>query len=124
MLADIIHGDRRASQRYECQLELWFEHHDRRGVRQLGHGVTADLSRAAIRFITETPPCTGATVVLHVSWPFLLQNVCPLELILTGSVDHVTERGAILMIRGYEFKTCGERSFEEPPPQTSKFRVA
>ena len=108
---DIIHGDRRSEKRYPYELELRFTY-TLNNVEQFGSGHTLDLSRAAVRFAAENPPPDGADVELRISWPFLLQNVCPLELIVRGTTMSTSARGTILMMNDYEFRTCGERSFD------------
>jgi len=124
MTVDRIQGDRRSCQRYSCELELRFEHQDPAGAVCRGHGVTADLSSGALRFFPDQPVACGAEVVTRIAWPFLLQDVCPLELVLQGTVKRITGRGAILAIRTYEFRTCGARSFWEAAPESSMSRVA
>ena len=124
MSVDLIQGERRRARRYECELQLRFESRDGDAVLQTGHGITCDLSNEGLRFHTEEPLAVGAAVVVHIAWPFLLQNVCPLELILHGSVRAVTSRGTILEARGYEFRTCGARSFWEEAPASSICKVA
>ena len=124
MSVDLIRGDRRNWRRYECRLDLRFEHQDRAGAVCVGHGVTADLSSGALRFHPDQTLPTGAETEARVAWPFLLQNVCPLELVLKGTVAAVTGRGTILAIRSYEFRTCGPRSFWETPPASSIWKVA
>lgn len=124
MSVDLIQGDRRRARRYECELQLRFERREGETVLQTGHGVTGDLSNEGLRFHPEEQLPAGATVVVHIDWPFLLQNVCPLELILYGSVRAVTSRGTILAARRYEFRTCGARSFWEETPASSICKVA
>ncbi|MBZ5575014.1 MAG: hypothetical protein LAP40_00475 [Acidobacteriia bacterium] len=124
MSLDLIPGDRRIYRRYECQLDLRFEHQDRAGAITVGHGVTADLSTGALRFFPDQTLPPGSQTEARVAWPFLLQNVCPLELVLKGTVSAVTGRGTILAIRSYEFRTCGARSFWETPPASSMWKVA
>jgi len=124
MAIELIPGDRRINRRYECQMGLRFERRNEGGELQIGFGTTADLSREALRFRPEEPLEVGAELVTHLDWPFLLQNVCRLELVLTGSVRSVTRRGAILGIRSYEFRTCGAKSFWETPPVSSSSKVA
>ena len=124
MAVDLIHGDRRSAKRYECSLDLRFEHRNGDEVLCVGHGVTADLCSGGLRFHTEERLPDGAHVVTRIAWPFLLQNVCPLELILEGSVRSVTGRGTVVAVRTYEFRTCGARSFWEEPPASSMCRVA
>jgi hypothetical protein len=106
-------------------MEMRFEHHDRQGALRVGHGVTADLSSDAFRFFTDDAGLElGSEVVVHVAWPFLLQNICPLELILKGSVMHAGVRGTVVKTRSYEFRTRGPRSFWEPEPESSISKVA
>jgi hypothetical protein len=108
--SDVIHGDRRSERRYAYELALQFSY-TVDGVGSFGSGYTVDLSRAAVCFVADNPPPRSATVELRISWPFLLQNVCPLELVVSGAVLSTGERGTILAIRHYEFRTCGQRSF-------------
>jgi len=106
-------------------MDLRFEHRDRSGAVCVGHGITADLSADGLRFFTDDAlPQVGAEVVVHIAWPFLLQGVCPLELILQGSILGNSLRGTVVVTRSYEFRTCGARSFWEPEPDSSICKVA
>ena len=107
---EIIHGDRRGDRRYSHQMELQFSY-TLRGATYFGSGLTGDLSRTAVRFVADNPPPPGADVELRIAWPFLLQNVCPLELVVRGTTTTTSERGTILEMHHYEFRTCGQRSF-------------
>jgi hypothetical protein len=107
---DIIHGDRRGDRRYAYEMELQFSY-TLGGVQHFGSGLTADLSRGAVRFVADDPPPKGSDVELRIAWPYLLQNVCPLELVVRGKTTAVSDRGTILAISHYEFRTCGQRSF-------------
>jgi hypothetical protein len=107
---EVIHGDRRTDRRYEHEMELQFSYRVG-GILQFGSGRTVDLSRTAVRFVTDDPPPKGADLELRISWPYLLQNVCPLELVVTGTATMTGARGIILAMSHYEFRTCGQRSF-------------
>ena len=107
---ELIHGDRRQDRRYELELDLRFSYEER-GVIYFGTGRTQDLSHGGVRFHTNTPPPAGMHVELRVDWPFLLQNVCPLELLIRGTILRSDSRGTTLKMSSYEFRTCGERSF-------------
>jgi hypothetical protein len=109
---EIIHGDRRTDRRYRYEMELRFSY-KLGGATQFGSGHTLDLSRGAVRFATDNPPPDGTDVELRIAWPYLLQNVCPLELVVRGSIVATGERGTILAMRHYEFRTCGQRSFDQ-----------
>jgi hypothetical protein len=108
--AEIIHGDRRGDRRYAYEMELQFSY-TLAGATYFGSGLTVDLSRGGVRFTAEDPPPDGVEVELRIAWPYLLQNVCPLELLVRGTATGTSERGTVLAMDHYEFRTCGERSF-------------
>ena len=112
MRLDIIHGNRRSERRYHFVMALRFSF-QLRGVTYFGAGHTQDLSRCGVRFTAENAPPVGAVVELRIAWPFLLQNVCPLELVVWGPIVKTDGRGTILEMSSYEFRTCGERSFDQ-----------
>ena len=101
-----------------------FEQRHPDGTLRIGHGVTKDFSQKGLRFRAEERLEPGAELVMHVAWPTLLQNVCSLELLVRGQVTRVGDRGTIVSIRSYEFRTCGARSFWEAPAVSSSSRVA
>ena len=109
---DIIHGNRRADRRYDLELELRFSY-ELHGVTHMGAGHTIDLSGGGIRFRSDTPPPNGVRLSLRIAWPHLLQNVCPLELLASGVVPGTDSRGTVMRMTGFEFKTYGERSFNQ-----------
>ena len=116
--------DRRIAPRFAYQVDVRFEHHGPDGALHVGHGVTEDLSRGGLRFRSEEPLEVGASVVTRIAWPVLLQNICALELVVEGDVTGVSNRGTIVAVRTYEFRTCGARSFWEVPPPSTNWRVA
>ena len=115
---DIIHGDRREDRRYTVEIPLRYSF-TRKGVAYLGSGTVADLSRGGVRFLTDCPPPDGMEVELRLAWPFLLQNVCPLELLIRGKVSVTGARGTIVRLHHYEFRTCGARSFDQASAKAS-----
>lgn len=110
---DIINGNRRVDRRYSVEIPLRYSY-SQKGIAYLGAGTVADLSRSGVRFMTDAPPPAGVEVELRLAWPFLLQNVCPLELIIRGEVYHTGPRGTVVTLHHYEFRTCGTRSFDQP----------
>ena len=124
MSVDLIQGDRRVNRRYDVELELRFHYTDHDGVLRVGSGVAAELSRGGILFLTDDPPPAGADVEAHITWPFLLQDTCPLELVVRGCISRAGDRGTVMRLRGYEFRTCGARSFFETAQHSGTSRVA
>ena len=111
MEADLARGERRARRRYGLELDLQFHYSDRNGQTYTGRGRTADIGQGGILFSTDTPPPIGSLAELNIKWPFLLQDVCQLELVAQGEVLRCDHRGVALRLLNYEFRTCGERSF-------------
>lgn len=109
---DIIHGDRRNHRRYLVDIQLRYTY-TRDGVAYLGSGKVLDLSRSGVRFETDSPPPDGTEVEMRLAWPLLLQKVCPLELLIRGEVDGTSARGTVVRNEHYEFRTCGQRSFDQ-----------
>jgi hypothetical protein len=107
---DRIHCDRRFDRRYEFDLPVRYCY-SCDGATRVGMGRTVDLSRGGIRFIGDSAPPDRAGIEMRISWPFLLQNVCPLELYACGSVAKTDSRGTVMTMDRYEFRTCGTRSF-------------
>jgi hypothetical protein len=124
MSLEVLHGDRRADRRYESELPIRFEYMDGRNGLCTGSGVTIELSRGGIRFQSPDPPPLRTNLQAWIAWPFLLQGVCRLELLVRGQVISSTGRGIVLRMRSHEFRTCGERSFSEEPEQPRPWRVA
>ena len=124
MAVEIIHGDRRVNRRYDVELQLRFHYTNEEGALRVGCGVTAELRRGGILFLTDDPPPAGTDVEVHIAWPFLLQDTCPLELVVRGSISGVSDRGTVMRLRTYEFRTCGERSFFETAQYSGAWRVA
>lgn len=108
---ELIHGDRRADRRYLFEMALRFTYQSR-GETLAGTGVTVDLSSGGIRFSTETPPPAGIAVEVRVTWPFLLQNVCPMELVVHGRMVRSDPACCVVSMLRHEFRTCGARSFD------------
>ena len=113
-MRDLIGGDRRTSRRYELALNLRFSY-VKKGAAIHGNGTTVELASGGVLFHADAPPPDGVEVELRVEWPFLLQEVCNLEVLLKGRVIRTDSRGTAVKMHGYEFQTCGPRSFAEAP---------
>jgi hypothetical protein len=113
-LAQIL-GDRRADNRHEIGLDLTFSYRSR-GRTVSGTGRATDISRGGVRFRADTPLPDGVDAELHIAWPFLLQGVIPLRLVMPGKILKTDERGTVLRARSYAFRTCGPKGFDDPVP--------
>src|SRR5689334_5982578 len=83
---DIIAGGRRRDGRYDIRVEVRWKLGRRRRVLDNGVGQTLDLSSGGLLFDAGRPLPAGLNVELSVSWPVLLHNTAPLQLIVSGKI--------------------------------------
>jgi hypothetical protein len=104
---ETINGDRREDRRYRIHLDLRWKLIRRRRVLESGVGQTVDLSSGGILFDAGRQLPVGLNVELAISWPVLLRNEAPMQLIVSGRiVRNVHNRTAVSMFQ-HEFRTSG-----------------
>ena len=102
-----IAGDRRGDRRYEIRLDARWKLVRRRRVLESGSGRTLDFSSGGVLFDPGRRLPVGLNVELSVSWPVLLHNVAPLQLVVYGRIVRADgNRAAIRMVQ-HEFRTVG-----------------
>jgi hypothetical protein len=104
---EVIAGDRRVDRRYPILLDLRWKLMHRKRVLDAGEGSTLDLSSAGVRFESGRTLPLGLDVELAISWPVLLHNLAPLQLVVQGRI--VRSEGGRIAIRmtQHEFRTVG-----------------
>ena len=114
-----INGERRSDRRYGIHLDLKWKLIRRRRVLDSGVGHTVDLSSGGILFDPGRPLPVGLNVELSISWPVLLRNVAPLQLIVAGKIVRGGQnRTAVCMVQ-HEFRTSGIQSDQRGTSNTS-----
>jgi len=107
---DSINGDRRQDRRYRIHLDLRWKLIRRRRVLDTGVGQTVDLSSGGILFDPGRQLPVGLNVELAISWPVLLRNEAPMQLIVSGRIVRAGQnRIAVAMVQ-HEFRTSGGSS--------------
>jgi len=104
---DQIAGDRRCDKRYELELDLRWKLIRRRRVLESGEGRTVDLSSGGLLFDSGRPLPAGLNVELSVTWPVMLHNVAPLQLVIYGKIVRSTGRRTAIRMVQHEFRTVG-----------------
>jgi hypothetical protein len=117
---ELIQGDRRNDRRYTAELSLEYRATGAGSRGECGSGKTIDIGRAGICFEGQHDLPVGTMTELSVDWPFLLQNCCPLRLLIAGRVIWSQAGRNALRINRYEFRTYGPRSFQEASPAARK----
>jgi len=103
-----IAGDRRVDRRYDLKLGLRWKLIRRRRLLDSGSGASLDLSSGGILFDAGRPLPVGLNVELSISWPVLLHNTAPLQLIVYGRIVRVTGTNAAIATMQHEFRTVAQ----------------
>jgi hypothetical protein len=104
---DGINGDRRNDRRYGIHLDLRWKLIRRRRVLDTGVGRTLDLSSGGILFDAGRQLPVGLNVELAISWPVLLRNEAPMQLIVSGRIVRTAQNRTAVAMAQHEFRTSG-----------------
>ncbi|MEO8593338.1 MAG: PilZ domain-containing protein [Candidatus Solibacter sp.] len=105
--ADQIAGDRRQDRRYQLHLEVRWKLIRRRRVLDTGTGHTIDVSSGGLLFDAGRHLPEGLNVELSISWPVLLHNVAPMQLVASGKIVRCNGRHIAMQTVAHEFRTMG-----------------
>lgn len=97
------HAERRSRQRFRIQQDVCYACLS--GQRISGVGKVLDISSKGAWFTTECALKRGTRVALSLNWPALLNDICPLKLMIYGSVVRSEKTAAAIRIDRYEFRT-------------------
>ncbi len=98
-------NDRRTKYRFEIERELRYKLAEDGEVVAVGSGQTVNLGSGGVAFASEQALTPGGLVELSISWPVLLDESCPMRLIVFGRVLRCTGMVAVCTIDKYEFRT-------------------
>lgn len=93
--------NRRKHLRFPLELPLTFK----AGLTQ-GTGHSLNWSARGVLCSFDKPVSVGAVIELAAEWPVKLYGETPLNLAVSGSVVRNEERGVVVEIQRYEFKTA------------------
>ena len=106
-------NERRSKFRFAIQRDVRYKLAEHGVVVEAGSGQTIDMGSGGIAFVTERPLIRDGLVELSISWPALLDDTCPIRLIVLGRVLRSAGRTAVCTIDKYEFRTQA-RTFQAP----------
>jgi len=113
--ADRIRGERRDDRRYNLGLDLRWKLVRRRKVLDSGSGRTLDLSSSGLCFEAGRALPVGLNVEISISWPALLHDIAPMQLVVSGKIVRAEGgRAAVRMVQ-HEFRTTGNPVSEQRP---------
>jgi c-di-GMP-binding flagellar brake protein YcgR len=108
---DSSERERRAKRRFQVEQDVRYKMLYGQRIAETGSGKTANISSGGVWFTTESMLTTGMPVEVSMNWPVLLNESCPMKLMIYGCVIRSNEKGAAVAIERYEFRTQG-RAFQ------------
>jgi hypothetical protein len=106
--------ERRTKRRFQIEQDVRYKMLYGQRIAETGSGKTMNISSGGVWFTTEALLTSGMPIELSVTWPVLLNDSCPMKLMIYGCVVRSNERGAAVAIERYEFRTTG-RSLQAQP---------
>ena len=110
-------NDRRRKFRFGIQREIRYKLVEDGVLRASGAGNTLNLCSGGVAFSTEQALKPHAFAELSISWPILLDETCPMRLIIFGRILRSGDGTAVCSIDKYEFRTQA-RTFQ--PANTAR----
>jgi c-di-GMP-binding flagellar brake protein YcgR len=106
--------ERRLKRRFQIEQDVRYKMLYGQRIAETGSGKTLNISSGGVWFTTENMLTTGMPIELSMNWPVLLNDSCPMKLMIYGCVVRSNEKGAAVAIERYEFRTQGSRAFQQP----------
>jgi hypothetical protein len=105
MLIKDLAAERRKKARFPMNRELRYKLLEGDAIIDLGVGTTLDMGSGGMAFLTEHELPPGSFIELSISWPVLLEDSCPMRLIVFGRVVRSAGRLTACTVDKYEFRT-------------------
>jgi hypothetical protein len=114
VLSEANRSDQRLNGRYPITLELQYRLLNKGRIEHLGAGRTLNISSGGVLFEADDRLPTSGPIELAMSWPFLLEGVCCLKLIMRGRIVRCDEGTKAIAVKAeyHEFRTAGVRSLK------------
>ena len=122
-LLDQNERDRRTKRRFQIEQEIRYKMLYGQRIAETGTGKTINISSGGVCFTTETMLTPGMPIELSMNWPVLLNDSCPMKLMIYGCVIRTGDKGAAVAIERYEFRTQGSRNFQPAMQPPAEYRI-
>lgn len=107
-----IGADRRSRRRYDIDLDLRYKVLRHYQVCQSGEGKTVNLSGHGIAVAINDVLSPRSVIEMTIAWPVLLNEMCALNLVVTGKVIRSSGAMTAVRVQRYEFRTQGVRTLQ------------
>ncbi len=116
--------EKRLKKRFSVEQDVRYKMLYGQRIAETGSGRTTNISSSGIWFTTSAPLTVGMPIEISMNWPVLLNDSCPMKLMIYGCVVRADQAGAAVAIERYEFRTQGSRAFQQPVvTQVSEMRL-
>jgi hypothetical protein len=97
--------DRRGKFRFPMQRDLRYKLLKDGATLEAGAGRTVDIGSGGIAFSIDSALTVGAFIELSISWPVLLDDQCPMRLVVFGRVVRNDDSKCACTVDKWEFRT-------------------
>jgi hypothetical protein len=123
-LTGVDDRERRVKRRFRIEQDIRYKMLYGQRIAETGSGRTMNISSGGIWFSTPNMLTWGTPIELFLTWPVLLNDSCPMKLMIYGCVIRSNDKGAAVAIERYEFRTHGRSLFNQPTiPQGVEYRL-
>ncbi|HLG97820.1 MAG TPA: hypothetical protein VKX49_16015 [Bryobacteraceae bacterium] len=113
-------AERRGKFRFPMRREVEYKLVEDGIARESGHGETIDIGSGGVSFSTDRNMRTGSFIQLSISWPVLLDDACPMRLVVFGRVVRSGAGICACTVDKYEFRTRGRGLHAVQPRHDTK----
>ena len=103
-------AEQRAHQRYPIALKVEYKLLKKGRTELVGSGCTLNVSTGGLYFEADTPLPSQGRIDLAMEWPFLLEGVCALKLVMRGRIVRSDPKGVAVQILRHEIRTAGVKA--------------
>lgn len=107
--------ERRTKLRFAVNREMRYKLLDNEKIVATGQGETVDISSGGVAFRADADLAAGNYIELSISWPALLDDSCPMRLVVYGRVVRRADALVASTVEKWEFRT-GSRKVSTPMP--------
>jgi len=100
-------SDRRSNKRYPISLEVEYQVPDGNGARRKGFGRTINISSGGVLLEISNPLQNLCPILLAINWPFLLDGLNPLKLLIHGKIVRVAGNTIAIEVNRHAFHLAG-----------------
>jgi c-di-GMP-binding flagellar brake protein YcgR len=103
--AEAQERERRSKLRFHIEQEVRYKVLCGQRNGEMMTGKTANISSGGVWIATGAALSTGTPLEISITWPVLLNDSCPMKLVIYGCVVRSNEGGVAAAIERYEFRT-------------------